>query len=55
MAQQGDRDDLDRDLPLNEEALNDEETRGMGDEELEEGEEGDEGDLEDEDKVDQNE
>ena len=32
MAQERDRDELDRDLPLNEEAPNDEETRGMGDE-----------------------
>lgn len=45
MAQQGDRDDLDRDLPLNEE-----DTRGMGDEELEDAEKGDEADLEDEDE-----
>jgi hypothetical protein len=45
MAQQPDRDDLDRDLPLG-----DEEARGMGDEELEESDEGDEADLEDEDE-----
>ena len=46
MAEQGERDDLDRDLPLNEE-----DTRGMGEEGFEEvEEEGDEADLEDEDE-----
>jgi hypothetical protein len=48
MAQQGDRDDLDRDLPLG-----DENARGTGDEEFEDAEEGDEADLEDEDEVDE--
>jgi hypothetical protein len=46
MAQQGDRDDMDRDVPLG-----DEDTRGMGDEEADEADE-DEADLEDEDEFD---
>lgn len=46
MAQQGNPDDLDRDLPLN-----DEDTKGLGDEEFEDVEEGDEAGLEDEDEV----
>jgi hypothetical protein len=46
MAQQGNPDDLDRDLPLNEE-----DAKGLGDEEFEDVEEGDEAGLEDEDEV----
>lgn len=46
MAEQGDRDDLDRDLPLGDKG-----PRGMGDEEFEDVEEGDEADLEDEDEI----
>ena len=50
MAQQRD-DDLDRDLPLNDEALSEEEdARAMGDEEVEDLDEGEEADLEDEDE-----
>jgi hypothetical protein len=45
MAQQDDRDDVDRDRPLG-----DEETRGMGDPDFEDADEGDEADLEDEDE-----
>jgi hypothetical protein len=45
MAQQGDRDDLDRDLPLGDEGA-----RGIGDEELEDADDSDEADLDDEDE-----
>ena len=48
MAQQGDRDDLDRDLPLG-----DENARGVADEEFDEADEGEEADLEDEDEADE--
>lgn len=45
MAQQGEPDDLDRELPGD-----DDKTRGLGEEEFEDVDEGDEADLEDEDE-----
>jgi hypothetical protein len=46
MAEQRDRDELDREPPLI-----DDEARGIADEEFEEGDEGDEEDLDEEDEV----
>jgi len=48
MAQQGDPDDLDRELPGD-----NEDTRALGDDEFEDVDEGEEADLEDEDEVDE--